>query len=374
MRWRLLLCGATLASALLLFPTGAPRGADDKAPGRDELLTRAVAELVKIQEDGGAWPYEGVYRVEKDIPIGYRVGGTAIAAGTLLHAAPDDKAARQAVERGLAFVLKGLDHPLMAPSTRDGYDVRVWGQACALEFLCQVRQAKAQGDRAKDVAAWIPKLVETLLTEELPGGGWNYASRQRPASFVTAPVVQALLWARGQDEKVPDAVFERSRKVLEAARTTEGAFAYSGGAAREPGPIDKPAGSSARSAVCETTLLLLGGGSTERVRSALDAFHTHWDELARRRRQTGTHEGPFRIAPYFFYYGHRYAAQAIVVLPEKEQAKERRRLEEVLLKTRDEDGTWNDRVFARSRAYGTSMAVLVLLGDRAPLPPRWEKK
>ena len=46
---------------------------------------------------------------------------------------------------------------------------------------------------------------------------------------------------------------------------------------------------------------------------------------------------------------------------------------ETLLRTRDEDGTWDDRVFPRTRNYGTSMAVLVLLMDRAPRPPTWTK-
>ena len=32
-------------------------------------------------------------------------------------------------------------------------------------------------------------------------------------------------WARSQGEKVPDEVFERARKVLEAARAPDGAFA-----------------------------------------------------------------------------------------------------------------------------------------------------
>src|SRR5262249_10245730 len=113
MRWRSLLCGVAL-----LLPTGALCGAEAKAPSRGELrsahglLSGAVAEVVKMQEDGGAGPYEGVYRVAKDIPVGYRVGGPALVAGPLLYAAPAHKSARKAVERGLAFVLKELDHPL----------------------------------------------------------------------------------------------------------------------------------------------------------------------------------------------------------------------------------------------------------------------
>src|SRR5262249_41186692 len=162
----------------------------DKPPTRDELLHKAINELVKMQEDGGMWPYEGVYRVAGDIPIGYRVGGTSVVAGTLLHAAPDNSDAQAAVAKGLAFVLKNLDDPAMAASTKDGYDVRVWGHSCALEFLCHIRAARAAGEHAKHLDEWTAKLVETLVTEEIPGGGWNYATRQRHASFVTAPVTQ----------------------------------------------------------------------------------------------------------------------------------------------------------------------------------------
>jgi hypothetical protein len=294
-------------------------------------------------------------------------------AGTLLAAAPDNKDAQNAVSRGLDFVLKDLNDPLMEPSTRNTYDVRVWGHIYALEFLCQVRVAKIAGDRAAKVDEWIAKLVTILLKEELPEGGWNYASRNAPASFVTAPAVQALLWARSQGEKVPDEVFARSRKVLESGRADDGAFAYSG-AVRDGKTTDGLPGSSARSAVCETTLTLLGGGSGEAVKEAVAIFFKHWNELEKRRKQKGTHVGPYLIAPYYVYYGHRYAAQAIETLPEKERQAERDRLLTAILKTRDEDGTWNDRVFERSRNYGTSMIVLALLGDKAPIPPRWEKR
>jgi len=346
--------------------------AQDDAPS---LLRKAVAQLVAIQEEGGAWPYEGVYRVNREIPAAYRVGGTAIVAGALLHAAPDDEAARRAVDRALEYVLGRLDDPLLAASTEDAYDVRVWGHATALEFLCQMRGAARAGGRLKDVDAWIPRLVRTLQAEELEGGGWNYAGRARAASFVTAPVAQALLFARGQKAEVPDALLERARRVLERARADNGAFLYAGvfkdGESRTTS--DQLEGSCARATACEATLRLLGSGSAEGARGALEAFHAHWGELEKRRKKTGTHEGPYKIAPYYVYYGHRYAAQAIQMLPEADRAKERERLLQVILKTRDADGTWNDRVFDRSRAYGTAMIVLALLGDRAPLPPSFAR-
>jgi hypothetical protein len=56
------------------------------------------------------------------------------------------------------------------------------------------------------------------------------------------------------------------------------------------------------------------------------------------------------------------------MLPEEERAKERERLLKIIVKTRDADGTWNDRVFPRSRSYGTSMIVRALLPG-VPTPP-----
>ncbi len=343
----------------------------EKRPDAEELLRHAVRELVRMEEPGGEWPYEGVYRVGGRIPIGYRVGGTSIVAGTLLRAAaPDDREARAAVERGLAFVLGALEDPLLRPSAEDAYDVRVWGHASALEFLCQVRAAKAAGGRLKDVERWIPELVRTLAFEEIPGGGWNYAGRRRHAAFVTAPVVQSLLWARAQGVEVPAELFSRARRALEESRAESGAFQYSGtmpeGGRRDTG--DGAAGSAARSAGCEATLLLLGGGSAAALKSAVDAFHAHWGELEKRRKKTGTHVGPHAIAPYYFYYGHRYAAQAIELLPEADRPRERERLLDTILRTRDDDGCWNDRVFPRSRNYGTAMIALALLGARGPVP------
>lgn len=334
------------------------------------LISKAAAQLVALQEENGAWPYEGVYRVDGQIPVAYRVGGTSIVAEALLLAAPGDATAAKAVGRGLAQVLDSLNDPQLRMSTEDRYDVRIWGHAAALEFLCHVQAVKAGGSRAKEVDDAIPRLVRTICDEELEGGGWNYARREQPASFVTAPVVQALLFARGRGAEVPSGVLERARRSLESARTESGAFLYAGIFKKNESRYtsDQQAGSCARSAACESTLRLLDGGSPEALQGALNAFHAHWEELEKRRRKPGTHEGTYRIAPYYFYYGHRYAGQAIRLLPEASRAAERERLLRVVLKTRDADGTWNDRVFERSRSYGTAMVVLALLGEASPLP------
>lgn len=392
-------------AVFMLLITASASFADPNLPTNEEMIRVAVGELVKMQESDGAWPYEGVYRVGGQIPIGYRVGGTAIVAEALLFAAPKDDAAAGSIERGVQFILSQLDDPLLKPSTKDAYDVRVWGHCYVLEFFCRLRAADRCGAHRKQIEEWIPRLVEALVTQELRSGGWNYANRRQPASFVTAPVVQSLLIARSQGEKVPDEVFERAQRTLKEARYDDGAFLYSGvraprstksdadsqspkttpsSDAKSPAPTSAPTsapttnrarrtelpGSIARSAIAETTLMLLGTDAGPQIRAAVDAFHTHWDELEKRRKKPGTHEGPYNIAPYYFYYGHRYAAQAIQMLPAADKRQETERLREVIVRTRDEDGTWNDRIFARSRGFGSAMCVMALLGDGVPPPPK----
>lgn len=220
-------------------------------PDLRTILDESVKTHIRLQEKDGSWPYEGAYRVQGEIPIGYRIGGTALAASALLAAAPDDKDATPA---------------------------------------------------------------------------------------------------------------------LEAARDGSGAFAYGGAWAK--GPQNLVPGSIARSPICEATLLLLDGGSQEALQKSLDDFHAHWEELEKRRKRTGTHEGPYRIAPYYFYFAHRSVAGAIDLLPEERRAPERERLIEKLLKTRDPDGTWNDRIYPRSRNFGTAMAILALCSPGLPPPLR----
>jgi hypothetical protein len=373
---RLLLAFLAILVALQMAPRGslppATSAEPEKLPDPRALIAAAVKELVQMQEDGGQWPYEGVYRVNRQIPVGYRIGGTAIAATALLFAAPNDPAAVSAVDKALSFVLKELDDPLMTPSVENTYDVRIWGQAYALEFLCHIRAAKRARTHDMAVDEWIAKLISVLVAEEIAGGGWNYASHSRHASFVTAPVTQALLFAQGQGEAVPAEVLERARIALTDSRAETGAFVYAGKV--RPNADTRLPGSAARSAACEATLYLLGAGSQEAIRSSVDAFATHWEELAKRRRKPGTHEGEYNIAPYYFYYGHRYAAQAIELLPPDKRPAERERLLRIILKTREDDGTWNDRIFPRSRNYGTAAIVLALLGEHTPMPEKWTKR
>jgi hypothetical protein len=358
------------------------RGARGSEPAQGAPAGQgAPAEQSTLAGQGAReWPYEGVYRVDGEIPLGYRVGGTSIAASALLAAAegaPHDDA-RAAILGAVDFVLEALADPRLDRGFVQGYDVRGWAHAYALDFLLAVRAARIdRGERADRTAAAIRGLVELLAATEIAErGGWNY-SRPRgpdsdPSTFMTASTLLALYEARRQGEAVDARVVERALAALEAGRVETGAFQYgTNPRARGGRRVQDLPGAVGRMAACEVALHLAGRGDVERLRGAVDAFFEHWRWLEQRRKQTGTHVPPFGIAPYYFYYAHRYAAAAIEFLPPEERAERRARLHALLWHVREEDGGWNDRVFPRSASFGTAMTMLALLEPGRARPAGW---
>jgi hypothetical protein len=381
-----------------------PANPDDRPPNDPKRIAEAVASSVAFllahQEDldasqntdpdkaapanktpGAEWPYEGVHRDSRgQIPIGYRIGGTAIAATCLLRAPGYDKdeARHAAIARAVTFICENSKHPLMSVDNYTaGYDVRGWGYTCALAFLLELQSARAipaePKETAESVESAIIWAIDALNRTEIPTvGGWNYArvpgvDKPCPSSpFMTGPTLQALFEAKKQGYPVDEAVITRALDALERCRGATGTFVY---AADKPATESRPdpvPGAVGRMLVGEVTLSLAGRSDQSRIRGALDAFLAHWSWLDQRRAQPGTHKGPYNIAPYYFYFAHFYAAQAIELLPRADRADYRRRLAELLFSVQQPDGSWNDRVFPRTAGYGTSIAAMSLLMPSAP--------
>lgn len=400
---RVVVSGCVLVAAMMLAGTAQDGGGDAGAGvapekvSREDAIRIGVERVVAMEESdpnaqgerdagevGGArgageWPYEGVYREGGEIPIGYRVGGTAIACLAMVRAPGygEDEARRDAVARGVEFVIASVAHPKMSIDDYDaGYDVRGWGYAYGLMLLSELKSRglipAGREAAAQEAASFF---VRGVAGTEIPQiGGWNYArgaGRERvapPSTFMTASTLQALFMAAAAGYEVDGAMIERALRYLESASAETGEFVYSG--TGERGGSGVP-GATGRMLACETTLMLAGRGSPARVRAALDAFIAHWDRLEERRAKTGTHVGPFGVAPYYFYYAHYYAAMAVELLPRREQREYRARVEELIFRTRTAEGIWNDRVFGRTANYGTSMAVMALLMRDAGMPAGW---
>ncbi|RKY22313.1 MAG: hypothetical protein DRQ55_01360 [Planctomycetota bacterium] len=327
--------------------------------------------------EGREWPYEGVYRVGPDgrIPPGYRVGGTAIVCEALFAAPGFDDARRQAVLRGVVFMLDMIaDDPGLAARAQTAYDVRGWGQAYALSFFVRAGgQGLFAGDEqlATRVGEAIPELIGRLAAGQLKGGGWNYAGRSSSSPFMTGATLLALFSARAAGHDVDAGMVARALDALEAGRGASSAYAYSGSSGKRPEPMQ---GAAARSAMAELALFLGGRSDAERLAATVDGFlaEQNWQALLQRKSQQGTHKPPFGVAPYYFFFGHTYAAVAAEHLPEPSRAARRERMRVLLWRTLEQRGGWNDRVFPRTESYSTAMAVLALLAPRLPPQPRWQ--
>ena len=368
-----LLCGMVVASRFSA-PAEAARAA---------AVADGIGLILTMQEgDGSAeWPYEGVYRVRGRIPEGYRVGGTAIVAEALVRMPgyASDPARHAAVRRAIEFICAKTSEPSLSIDTYSGgYDVRGWGACYAARALLAIRACGAVPEgldaRLSESLRWY---LDTLQRLEIPEtGGWNYAREpgaetpSRASPFMTAPCLQVLFEARAQGIPVDEGVVTRALDALERCRTPEGNFAYSASTQTREPERSMP-GATGRMVSGEMVLLLAGRGSQERVAAAIDAFVAHWQELERRRAKTGTHVPPYGVAPYYFQFAHWYAAQAAELLEGARRDECRRKVASLMWATRSSEGTWNDRVFPRSAAFGTATAMLALEAPNLPAPARW---
>lgn len=323
------------------------------------------------------WPYEGVYRIRPDgrIPPGYRVGGTAIVCEALLEAPGADKKRREALERGIGFMLEMISEDEgLAPRKQTTYDVRGWGQAYALKFFLRALETDVVKSRKlrKGMEVAVPHLISCLEMGQVRGGGWNYAGRGI-SPFMTGSTLMALYHAREAGYDVPTEMVESALDALEGARSESMAYAYSGRLRDENEAME---GSSARSAIAELVLFQAGRSDVDKLRLAVDGFFNerNWNELLKRKSQQGTHVAPYGVAPYYFFFGHTYAALAAEHLPEAERAGYREKMREVLWRTIEGEGAWNDRIFPRTESYSTAMSLLSLLAKDLPAVKAWSKE
>lgn len=345
-----------------------------------EAIQEGIQVILSMQEgpDNAEWPYEGVYRVRGRIPIGYRVGGTGICGEAILRAPgyEQDPARQEAIARATGFVTGAIELNLMDPEYRGGYDVRGWGYCYGLRFLLAMQMLdRVPPGQEQAVAKAIAFYIDAMEKTDIPEvGGWSYSRRRgldtpSPTSpFMTAPCLQTLYLAQQQGHPVDQDVIKMAIKALQDSCNRQGNVMYSA-MDKAPAGADSIPGAVGRMVALESALNLAGKSSPMRLNRAVEAFIEHWNELEKRRQKNGTHEPPYGVAPYYFFYAHFHAAQAAQMLPEQKRLEAHKRINELLFSVREKNGSWNDRVFKRSANYGTAMSIMALLQPYQASPP-----
>jgi len=291
----------------------------------------------------------------------------------------EPKAWREKMEASIDFICEQTAHPLMSFEDYDaGYDTRGWGYTYGLLALCELSQANLVPERLREkVAKAMQFYLDGIEQTQIPEvGGWNYArppGKDKPAApstFMTPPTVQALWAAKARGMKVQQSTIDKALAFMQSSIAPAdavggkdaGSVTYSG--PHRAGRREQLPGATGRMCTTEATLAMAGMSSPARLRRAVESFINHWDELEKRRQMSGTHVGPYGVAPYYFMFAHHAAAQACELLPAADKAELRAKCDALLFRVRAENGSWNDRVFARSSAYGTAMAMMSLMGPK----------
>ncbi len=362
-----------------------------------ESIHRGVDFLLDTQRKDGSWGsieskrFWEIYAPLSGSHHAFRTAVTALATTALVEAAEQfDGEPRQAmetaIERGQQWLLRDstklrrvapdASSQLSKDKTMTLYNV--WGHAYTLHAVAALHR-RAVGNEALqgDLKTLMEYHVDRLRRDAFIDGGWGYydmrARTHKPSgssiSFTTATVMIALQEAEKLGIDFPTELIEKARESILRQRFPDFAYAYGEYLSDYPRmPINRPSGSLGRSQACNLALRLYGDPNVSEavLRAWLNRLFARngWLSMSRKRFIVGEspHATFVRVAGYFYYYGHYYAAMCIEQLPESERPFFQDHLASTLLPLQEKDGSWWDfPLYDYHQQYGTAMAISSLV-------------
>lgn len=360
-----------------------PRPKPVAPPGVEAVeasIRRGVDFLLLRQNKDGSW---GTARRTKALNIvapvpgshwSYRAATTALAVSALLETGDPRAEVGSAIDRGEAWLLEWL------PKIRRGSAgvmYSVWAHAYGIQALVRMHgRDPDDGRRRRGIEKQIAQQIDLLARDESVGGGWGYYNflynTQKPVlmmtSFTSATVLIAFAEAKQIGIDVPQKLVDAGLHNLRLQQKPDFSYLYHEGHWLRPlGGINRPGGSLGRSQVCNLALRLWGDKKiTDQVMiDWLDRLVARnlWLDIGRKR--PIPHESHFKVAGYFYYYGHYYAAYCVEQLPVQQRPRLKDHLAVLMLKHQDKDGCWWDYpLFDYHQQYGTAFAVMTLVRCR----------
>ena len=396
---------ATLASALIIPPGTAAEPPESTPAGKitlvpplpgtplpeatpaaiEDSIRRGVDFLIASQNPNGSW---GGPTLTKGLNIyaplpgahhAFRAGTSGLALSGLIDARQNRPEADAAIRKAADWTRSELPKLRRADTTTTYNN---WGHAYGLRALVRLH-ARETGAEAKQTWANLARQqVELANRYHELNGGWGYLdlfddlATQRPSgsptSFTTATMLLSMAEARDAfGLELDPAIVRASLETIRRQRTPDFAYVYSHGHHMRPrNPINRPAGSLARSQVCNAALRIFGDEAVtdevihEWARRFLD--REGWLSIGRKR--PVPHETHFQISGYFYYYGIFYFTEAVKLLPAEAHAEYARGLASILLERQEKDGSWWDYpLYSYHQPYGTGYALMALAWCRDAL-------
>lgn len=364
-------------------PTVEPQAAP-KPFKHQESLDSAVRWILDNQKKAGDWGY--MMSRPRDIMLGsynsLHVWGntsTALCLMGLLELEPTEEI-NAALQRGYEYLIDAPDTPRATE--------RVLYNTWAHTYLVQALTRAMKDERFADLKPRLRRRAEhelkRLLDHQSLDGGWGYyefrermvpPSGQYSTSFLTGAALVALreafsaglnprkLDVEGEGEGLRDHNVTIALDYLERMRSPNGAYAYSTG--HEYSPMwdpNVPRGSLGRTQAGDNGLFTWNRTITqEELRKQLDNFFKDHLFLEIGRQRQYPHEAWYAVAPYYYYFGHYYAARNVLALPAEIRAEYAEKLADIIARTQDGDGSfWDYPLYGYHKAYGTGYGVIIL--------------
>ncbi len=348
----------------------------------DAAIRDGVSFLIEDQNANGSWggPTQtkglNIYAPAPGSHHAFRAGATGLALSGMIDAADTRPETEAAINRAAEWVIREL--PRLRRS-ETGVLYNNWGHAYGLRAITRLnRHDPGRHDTWKKLAEqqfdYIHRFAEVH-------GGWGYydfsdLKTQRPSgmptSFTTATVMLAMAEAGEAFGIDPDpAVINRAKRSIRLQQTPDFSYTYSFPHRWRPrGDINRPAGSLARSQVCNAALRVFGCDAItdEVITTWADRFLAREGWLSIARKRPRPHDIHFQISGYFYYYGIHYFAESVSLLPADQQPPYASALASILLERQESDGSWWDYpLYAYHKPYGTGYALMALTWCREVL-------
>ncbi len=353
----------------------------------DASITRGVDFLISHQNPNGSW---GGPTLTKGLNIyaplpgahhAFRAGASGLALSGLIDAADSRPEAEAAIAKAAAWTAAELPKLRRADLTTT---YNVWGHAYGMRAMARLYQRESDPAKKQEWARLAQEQVDLANRYEDVNGGWGYldiyseVATQKPSglptSFTTATMLLAMDEARTtMGVKLNEILVKRSITGINMQRTPDFSYTYSFPHRMRPRlDINRPAGSLARSQVCNAALRVFGEQAVtdEVLITWADRFLAREGFLSNVRKRPVPHEGAFKIAGYFYYYGIYYFTESVRLLPKEKHAAYAEKLAALLLERQEKDGSWWDYpLYNYHPSYGTGYSLMALAWCREAISP-----